>query len=158
MNKINYDGTKEYPFMCTLGTASIYEQEFGTDLIADVYGKIDTATTTAEVISAEFVVERLVAANGGKELPKTTMKLIDEGFPAVASTVIDYTVDNWSAYIRALWAMLKTADIVNGTNNIPSFKVWQFQVTAIDMHELSHIVIDSCQKGLFRSGVTTISQ
>ncbi len=155
---INYDGTKEYPYLCTVGTLSIYEQEFNINMIADVFGKIDTSTTNAEVVSAEFVVDRLQAVNGGKALPKTTLKLIDEAFPAVASHVIDYTIDNWSAYLRALWAMLKTADMVNNTSNIPGFNTWQFQVSAIDMTELSHIVVDSMQKGLFRPGVTTISQ
>ena len=70
---------------------------------------------------------------------------------------MDYTMDNWTAYIRAFWAMLKTSEAICKRENRPcvpvsSFVQWCLETRDIDMGEISQIVFDECQRGLFRAG------
>ena len=134
-----HDGS-EHEYEATFYTLMVYEQEFKSDLIKDVFGRIDV---------------RSAASN------------FDEDGNVVA---MDYTIDNWNAELRAFWAMLKTsADIARRegrmSESVPSFKSWNLDVSVrtsaarrgnpeagVDMGQISQAVFDECQRGLFRAG------
>ena len=142
MPRIDYlnDGN-EHEYEASTYTLMVYEQEFKSDLIKDVFGRIDT---------------RAASQN------------FDEQGNLVA---MDYTIDNWNCEIKAFWAMLRTsADIARSegrlTDPVPRFEQWNLGVAkavsaanedgkgevAIDMGQISQAVFDECQRGLFRAG------
>lgn len=151
------DGTGERGYIASAYTMMIYEQEFHKSLIADVYGKIelDTGGGSAQVVSADFVRERLSSAlPEGKELPKTTSALIDKAFPAVEVKSIDYTRDNWESYLRCMWAMARTADKAGegAGDPVPSdYGKWLAGLGPVNLAEISNVVARETRRGLFRA-------
>lgn len=122
MATINYDGKGEHEAIMSAHTLVIYEQEFKSGLIEDVYGRI--------------------------VVPETEKSGL---------VVADYTIDNWLAYIKALWAMLKTAsDLAKArglkAEEVASFDEWSMDAVEIDLSQVSSFVLTQCQKGLFRAG------
>ena len=120
-----HDGT-QHEYEATTYTLMFYEQEFKGDLIKDVYGHI-------------------------------SMDGAAEDFDEDGNRIgFNYTVDNWTAYPRAFWAMLKTSEAIaraEGRRIIPEppYKEWALK-RGIDLSELSQVVFDECQRGLFRAG------
>lgn len=150
------DGTGEREYIMSAYTTVIYEQEFnGASLIADAFGKIRTASKDESgvyIVPGSFVKERLASAlPEGKELPSTTVKLIDRAFPAPMATEIDYTADNWGAYLRVMWAMAKTADAAGKRSGTPAFSKWAANLGAVNMADISRIVFQQIQANLFRT-------
>lgn len=132
MVKYDIDGTGEVELLCNAFTTVIYEQEFKRSIIADVFGKIDL---------------RAAQAN-----------FDENGNPVV----MDYTLDNWEAELRALWAMRKTANekaVREGREQtrIGRFYDWVLSLSdeGVNFTELSNIVVGECQRGLFRTGTAT---
>lgn len=117
----DYDGSgKERELVMSAYTLMVYEQEFKTGMIEDVFGKV---------------------------------RLSDEDDSEV---VLDFTRDNWFAYIKALWAMLKAGmDLARAERRqyeyVPSFNEWSLKATSFDIQEVSRVVIEACQAGLFRA-------
>ena len=128
MPKVDYENNGvEREYEATTYTLVVYEQEFGRDLIKDVFGRIDVTQALRNIDSDGNVI------------------------------AMDYTVDNWSSYPRAFWAMLKTSEAICKRDNrpclaVPSYTQWCLETRSIDMGQLSQIVFDECQRGLFRSG------
>jgi len=166
MQKVTLDGSgREYEVIASPLTLMIYEQEFSTDkaqadLIKDVYGRIDLSKAgSRQLVTAEYVENRLQEAMAdGKTLPKTTRDLIAKAFPAYVETVVDFTTDNWTAYVRALWAMLRAADELEATADpmhVPqadvSFKAWVAKAGMLDMDKVTTTVLTECQSGFFPS-------
>lgn len=161
------DSGREYEAMASVFTLSIYEQEFSTDkrgghasLIGEVFGRIDLSDGgTRELVTAEFVTGRLEAAMpAGKALPKTTRDLVARAFPAYVEAALDYTQDHWEAYLRAFWAMVRTADAVRAQKDptaapqVPaSYLDWAAGMGAVDMNAVSAFVIGECSKAYFRA-------
>lgn len=118
----------EHAYEATTYTLMIYEQEFKGDLIKDVFGRVD--------------------------LRKAAENIDDFGNPRY----IDYTIDNWTAYPRAFWAMLKTSEAIARADGekperVPDFVEWMMLHTrGIDMTELSNTVVAECNRGLFHAG------
>ena len=127
--RYDYDGSgKEREVVASAYTLMVYEQEFKSGMIEDVYGKI-------RIVEDDYD---------------------DDGNPTVA----DFTIDNWFAYVKALWAMLRTgADLARAEGRqytpVPSFKEWSLRATELDMRTVSSIVIQECQRGFFRTPDTT---
>lgn len=142
------DGTGEREVFCSPYTLMVYEQEFKKSMVADVYGVIDLTRGSTETVTAEFVASRMAAAAGGK-LPDETVKLIADAFPATVVTKIDYTADRWEAYLRAYWAMLKTADEADGSGSTPPYAKWVASLGAIDLREVSNVVYSCMEDGVF---------
>lgn len=122
----NHDG-HEHEYEATTYTLMVYEQEFKSDLIKDVFGRIDTR--------------------------RAIENFDEDGIEVVA----DYTIDNWNSYPKAFWAMLKTSEAIARSENrfaepVPSFIQWCIAYRNPDVAELSRIVIDECNRGLFRAG------
>ena len=74
--------------------------------------------------------------------------------------VANFSTTNWGAYIKALWAMLKTGAEVARIENrvyerIPSFDTWAIGATNLDIAEIFTIVNTRIQEDLFRAGTTT---
>lgn len=76
-------GGGEHQAVAALHSLDIYEQEFGRDLIKDVYGVVKVT---------EDDVKGATDAGDGVLLR------------------VDYTAVNWTALLRATWACLKNAD------------------------------------------------
>lgn len=128
-------------FRCTARTLVIYEQAFYNDkfprvtgdMIADVFGK---RTVTEDSLGLKF------DDNGNIE-----------------AIVVDYTTDNWQAEIRALWAMLRTQweiDKKHGVerDDVKIYSVWSEEIAdwEPDMREVSGMVYEEMNRGLFRAG------
>lgn len=128
MAKIDYERNGvEREYEATTYTLVVYEQEFKSDLIKDVFGRIDL---------------------------RNSQTILDEDGNLV---VVDYTSDNWIGYLKAFWAMLKTSEAICRRENrpclaVPSFNQWSLETRSIDMAELSHVVIAELNRGLFRAG------
>lgn len=128
MAKIDYERNGvEREYEATTYTLVVYEQEFKSDLIKDVFGRIDL---------------------------RNSQTILDEDGNLV---VVDYTSDNWIGYLKAFWAMLKTSEAICRRENrpclaVPSFNQWSLETRSIDMVELSHVVIAELNRGLFRAG------
>lgn len=126
--KYDYDGSgKERDLVASAHTLTIYEQQFKSGLIEDVFGRVDLTV-------------------GENDLDE------DGNLKAV-----DYTRDHWGAYIRALWAMLRAgADLARIEHRdyepVPGYEEWSIRATNIDMAEIARVVLTTCQKELFRSG------
>lgn len=128
MAKIDYERNGvEREYEATTYTLVVYEQEFKSDLIKDVFGRID--------------------------LRNSQTVLDDDG----NLIVVDYTNDNWIGYLKAFWAMLKTSEAICRRENrpclaVPSFNQWSLETRSIDMAELSSVVVRELNRGLFRTG------
>ena len=127
MAYIDYDGCGEREIVATAYTLLIYEQEFKRDMIKDVFGRID--------------------------LRKAALNYDKDGNPVV----MDYTMDDWNAELRALWALLRTAQELatrkgEKRDAVPSFQKWVMDTGAIDMQLVSNAVVEECQRGFFRAG------
>lgn len=121
-----HDGT-EHEYEATTYTLVIYEQEFKSDLIKDVFGRID--------------------------INRAKQNYDAEGRP----TALDYTMDNWYENLRAFWAMLKTSEAIARSDGrkaeqVPSFVQWCVKTRNVDMQEILQAVFDECNRGLFHSG------
>ncbi len=151
--KHDIDGRGERDIVCSVYTLTVYEQEFKRSMVADVYGVIDLKKGGTEIVTAEFVASHLQAAmSDGKSLPKATLALINKAFPTSVLTRIDYTADNWEAYIRAYWAMLKTGDALSsGAQTTPTFNTWVASLGNIDLREVSNTVFSCMEDGVFHS-------
>lgn len=134
-------GSGEREFRCTARTLVIYEQAFYNDkfprvtgdMIADVFGK---RTFTEDDLGLKFD---------------------DDG--NIVGLVLDYQSDNWQAELRALWAMLRTQweiDKKNGkeTPAVKAFSLWSEETSdwEPDMREVSSLVFEEMNRGLFRAG------
>lgn len=128
MPTIDYENNGvEREYEATTYTLMIYEHEFNKDLIKDVFGRIDIRSAASNFDDSGNMV------------------------------VMDYTIDNWNAELRAFWAMLKTSEAICKRDNrpclpVPPFTQWCLNTRSIDMSEISKAVFDECQRGLFRSG------
>lgn len=151
--KHDIDGKGERSILCSVYTLTVYEQEFKRSMVADVYGVVELKRGGTETVTAEFVASRMQAAMaGGKSLPKATVALINKAFPASVITRIDYTADNWEAYIRAYWAMLRTGDALSeGMQSTPAFSTWVASLGDVNLREVSNIVFSCMEDGVFHS-------
>lgn len=127
MAYLDFDGSGEKEILATAYTTVLYEQEFKRDIIKDVFGRID--------------------------LKSAALNFDEDGNP----TALDYTLDDWNAELRALWALLKTASEVairNGEKRerVPGFAEWVLGVGAVDFTAISGAVVEECQRGFFRAG------
>lgn len=129
MPKIDYNHSgEETEYEATTYTLMVYEQEFKSDLIKDVFGRIDLSNAAGNVDADGNII------------------------------AMDYTIDNWNSYPRAFWAMLKTSEAIARSEgrhheSVPPFIQWCLSAgRGISMSELSQIVIDECNRGLFLSG------
>ena len=146
--RYDIDGTGEREVFCSPYTLMVYEQEFKTSMVADVYGTIDLTRAGTETVTAEFVASRMREATGG-ELSDEVMSAIAAAFPAVVVTRLDYTADRWDAYLRAYWAMLKTVDERDGENRTPAFRKWMKSLGDIDLRGVSNVVYSCMEDGVF---------
>ena len=134
-------GNGPVEFRCTARTLVIYEQAFYNDkfdkvtgdMIADVFGK---HKFTEEDLGLEFD---------------------DDG--NIKAIIVDFTMTNWQAELRALWAMLRTQAEIDQKNGVERDPVYAFVpwMEAInewepDMREVSDLVHAEMNRGLFRAG------
>lgn len=56
--------------------------------------------------------------------------------------------------IRALWAMVKTADFKAGRDTLP-YEEWLGTIDEVNYHELSGAVVEEAERGFFRPRAAT---
>lgn len=120
-----YDGT-EHEYEATTYTLMVYEQEFKSDMIKDVFGHVSIDDRAIEVDDEANV------------------------------TSVDYTVNNWSSYPKALWAMLKTSEAIARADgyrheSVPSYGEWSCKLKT-NLYDVVSAVISECNRGLFYTG------
>lgn len=124
----DYDNSGiERELVASAHTLMVYEQNFKRGMIEDVFGRISVEGHDEDVT--------------------------DDGY----LRVLDFTIDHWGAYVRALWAMLKSgADLARaeGRQYVPiqNFEDWSIKATNLNMSDVSRVVIQECQRGFFRTG------
>lgn len=119
---IDIDGTGEVEAECTALTLLIYEQEFGGDLIKDVFGRHTRESDADDV-------------------------------------VMDFTVDNWTKELQALWAMVSTAYELKADrgdaapNDRPKpYRQWVRTIGRVNFREIGSAVVDLAMDGFFHAG------
>ena len=134
-------GSGPVEFRCTARTLVIYEQAFYNDK----YEKV-----TGDMIADVFGRHKFTEEDLGLEFD-------DDG--NIKALIVDMTMENWNAEIRALWAMLRTQaeiDRKNGVKREPllAFNPWTDSISEWepDMREVSDIVHAEMNRGLFRAG------
>lgn len=148
--QFDVDGTGAREALASAYTLVIYEQEFGSSLIKDVYGKVDLAQGGTQVVTAGLVEEAIRGAYG-RQLPKGVRDAIERAFPMTVTTEVDYTHENWEADLRALWAMFRCARAAGRTQvDVPPFDEWLRSLGPVDMWAVSEFVVGACNRELFR--------
>ncbi|MBR3327913.1 MAG: hypothetical protein IKG22_11390 [Atopobiaceae bacterium] len=94
---------KNYEAKATFYTAYIYEMEFRSDLIRDLFG-VQTAEQALEI-------ERTGDGEDDYRIVK-----------------IDFTKVNWTVVAKALWAAVKTAD-----PSTPSYSEWMKKTAGVNL-------------------------
>lgn len=120
----------------------------------DGYGEVEAVATALTL----FIYEREFKDENGK--PRDLIAEVfgrhkleyDEGY-------IDFTVENWNAEVRALWAMVKTANVladrqgkVAPVDRVPGFDKWIEGVMSLNMREVAQTVVQLASDGFFRTG------
>lgn len=127
--KVDYGaGGKELLF--SGWTLVLYEQQFGGDLIQDLFGKVEVRKSDVETALRNVGVE---------EAPER-----EDDDPVLFTS--DYTQTNWTAVLKALWAGLKTAD-----DALPGFTQWSRELGAIDLGRLQKEIVPEAMRMFFRS-------
>lgn len=122
MFQVEIDG-KTYDAEVTFYTAHLYEMEFKTDLIQDLFG-IQTADP-----SVGFDVE-------------------GEGEDAQLKIArIDFTKVSWTAVAKVLWAAIKTAD-----ENTPSYTQWMKSTSGANLWLVQEQIGEEVADCFFRAG------
>ena len=115
----------------------------------DGYGEVEAVATayTLVVYEQEFKGDLIKDVFGRHEAD-------DDG-----AVLIDMTLDNWNAELRALYAMVVTAFELRwdrgdaAPNEKPKpFKEWAKGVGAVNMREIASAVVDESIRGFFRTG------
>ena len=122
MPTFRIDETSEVEYQATAYTLMVYEQEFGTDLIQDVYGRIDI-TKAAQADDGSIVLDYTVD-NWTAEL---------RCFWAMCKTAHDIA----QAQGRKI-------------PDVPPYKVWIMAMPpTVDMPAISSAVFEETQRGFF---------
>lgn len=135
---IDIDGTGEIEILATAYTLVIYEQEFHSDPIKDVFGK-HQLDGSEEVGNG---VERAASGDG-----------------SAATLYLDFTQENWVEEMKLLWAMVKTANVladdrgdVAPNDRVPGYVEWTKRVGKVNMRDIADAVFSEAVDGFFHTG------
>lgn len=112
-------------------TMQIYEAEFMSNIIHDLFGK--------------------VSDDGGELTFETAFG--DDGEPDVKLVGIDFTKVKWSAVLQALWAMCKTAD-----ETTPGYPTWASRLSGANLWDVRELIVARCGDCFFRPGAADEKQ
>ena len=121
MFSVDIDGVKR-DAKVTFYTAQLYEVEFRSDLIQDLFG----------IQTAEQSVEMEVEGEGDDR--------------DVRITKIDFTKVSWTAVMKVLWAALKTAD-----KSAPSYSEWMKTTSGVNLWLVQEQIGEEVSDCFFRS-------
>lgn len=127
--KVDY-GAGEKELLFSGWTLVLYEQQFGGDLIQDLFGKVEVRKSDVETALRNVGVD---------EAPER-----EDDDPVLFTS--DYTQTNWTAILKALWAGLKTAD-----DALPGFTQWSRGLGAIDLGQLQKEIVPEAMRMFFLS-------
>lgn len=80
---------------------------------------------------------------GGADMARDLFEYRGGGGGDLASEV------NWTACVKALWAMLRAAD-----RSVPPFEEWAASVEGVNLVDVAPQVLKAAREGFFRSGAT----
>lgn len=115
-------GYGEREFCISAAAAMEYEQQFGADIVKDLFGKME--------VSAEEIGEALA----GEE-------------PADGILRLDFTQTNWTACLKALWAGERAVE-----PRTPGFAEWCRERPRPDMNAVSGAVLQDATEAFFHGG------
>ena len=121
--KINIEGYGEVEMLATMYTLLVYEQEFGSDPIKDVFGKHQIDHGDGTVLTIDYTQENWVEET----------KLL------------------W-AMVKTANDLADERGEVAPKDRTPSYKKWVKRVGKVDMHEIANAVITEAVEGFFHSG------
>lgn len=123
MFEVEIDG-KTYKAKVTFYTAQLYEMEFRSDLIQDLFG----------IQTAEQAIEVEVDGDG------------EDSTARIAK--IDFTKISWTSVMKVLWAALKTAD-----DTIPNYSEWMRTTSGMNLWTVQELIGDEVSDCYFRSSI-----
>lgn len=124
MFTINIDGV-ETECELNLGSAIDYELEFGSDMVADMNGKIKEG-------DAGFLTFETKKKSGKKE-------------PEVRLVAMDFTAVSWTTLVKVLWIAARTRN-----PNIESFKKWAENARGVDLMQARVSIAQEMDDCFFR--------
>lgn len=129
----------ETEYVCTAYTTVVYEQAFREDKYEKVTGDLIADVMRTLKVGADDIISADEDGN--------------------VTITYSYDKDNWQAYLRALWAMVRTAAEIHRVNGqgsitVPGYAEWVRSLVAWepDMRQVSLDVCNELQRGLFRAG------
>lgn len=121
-------GGKELEAELGVETLVVYEEEFGRDLLQDMFGKVDVDVSKLTAEAGD--------ADEGDEPEETE----------VGSVIsVDFTQTNWTAITRVLWASLKTANPW-----FPTYREWSKSVGGLNLQEVVNELTPVAIRQFFR--------
>lgn len=124
----DYDGSgKERELCCSAHTLMVYEQQFKTGMIEDVFGVIKVGRKS-EDDDDDVIIARYDLEHWG-EYVKALWAMLKSGADLARHEGRPY-------------------------EKIPSFEEWSITATNLDLSEISRVVVTRCQEDLFRTGAS----
>ena len=124
-------GDAELEAVMGVETLVVYEEEFGRDLLKDMFGKLE--------VDVDDLLDYEDAEAEGAEAE-------DAEEPGGGKLNLDFTQTNWTAMTRVLWASLKTADPAG----IPPYRAWASSAGAFNMQEVITVLTPAAIQQFFR--------
>ena len=118
----------------TFGTAQLYEMEFRSDLIQDLYG-VQTAEPTIELEEPD------------SDDPEAVREFVEKVLEAPEEYIakVDFTKVSWNAIMRVLWAAVKTAD-----KNAPGYTAWMQKAAGANLWDIQETLGAAVTECFFR--------
>jgi hypothetical protein len=108
-------GQGEKEAVISVWTLVVYEQEFGSDMLKDLFGKETVRKSDLEESDDDILFE------------------------------FDYSVHNWTAALKVVWASLKAAD-----DKTPKFEQWAKTVGDVNLFDIIGEFVPEVRARLFR--------
>ena len=127
MFDVDLDG-KKVSAEVSFYTAQLYESEFSSDLVKDIFGSQRDG-------EGEFMFESVPVTKEDGTVERVT-KIVG----------IDFTKVGWFEVVRALWAAVKTADPTT-----PGFAIWAKSTKGTNLWEAREKLVEEIDDCFFRS-------
>lgn len=123
--KLDIDGTGEVEILANMYTLLVYEQEFHSDLIKDVFGKHQIQKDDETVLTIDYTQE-----NWFEET---------KALWAMVKTANDLANDRGE---------------VAPVDRTPSYERWMRTIGKVNMREVANAVLEEAVSGFFRTGAS----
>lgn len=115
----------------TFETALIYEAEFHSDILKDLFGRQDENSSAIEM---DFDSE---SGDGN-----------DDAYAHIVA--IDFTKVSWSSVMKALWAAARTANAL-----VPGYSIWVKTIKGVNLWDVRDMLMEEARDCFFRAPAAT---